>query len=117
MSRDVKLLILDMIEACEHIARFVAGSERADFETWSLQRAAVERMLLVLGEAGKCVPPEIRLRASDVPWRDVAGLRDRLAHAYADIDPDILWRTATIDAPRIEPALRRLLADLDADGQ
>jgi uncharacterized protein with HEPN domain len=75
---------------------------------------AVIRALEVVGEATKRVPQEIRDRAPGVPWAAMAGMRDRLIHGYREVDPSLVWRTATTATVAAEEELRALLAALEA---
>ena len=70
---------------------------------------------MILGEAAKRVPEAIRTRCPDVQWRLMAGMRDILAHQYAHIVPGVASQAITDQFPAERPALRRLLADLDAE--
>jgi uncharacterized protein with HEPN domain len=69
----------------------------------------VLRRLAVIGEAVKLVSAEALASESKVPWRRIAGMRDRLIHGYASIDLDIVWRVVQVELPPLEAAVRRLL--------
>lgn len=112
MPRDAGLYIEDMIEAAARLASYTDG---LGFESFVGDRRtidAVVRNLEILGEAAKRVPESMRARASEVDWRKIAGMRDVLAHAYFQIDCEIVWDAATSKVPGIVPSLRRLLAEL-----
>ena len=76
---------------------------------------AVVRAFEVMGEAAKRVPPAVRERAPTVPWRAMAGMRDRLIHDYRNVDVRLAWRTIQEDFPTVRPHLERLLTELDAE--
>jgi uncharacterized protein with HEPN domain len=80
-----------MLIACEKVSRFTEGMDRPTFFEDDRTYHAVIHCLLILGEATKRVPPDVRMRLPDVEWRKITGMRDWLAHAYFSIDDDILW--------------------------
>ena len=110
MSRNATVLFCDMEEACGKIASFVAGRERDEVFGDSLCRDAVLYNLLVIGEAVKRLPEATRKAHSDIPWREIAGLRDVVAHAYFALDDEILWDAIQTDLPALRSRLRHLLA-------
>jgi uncharacterized protein with HEPN domain len=73
---------------------------------------AFERTLEIVGEAVKRLPPELREKYPAVPWRLVAGMRDRLSHGYDDIRHEVLWDTVQRDLPVLLETVARMLADL-----
>jgi uncharacterized protein with HEPN domain len=115
VSRDGWLYLVGMLEACEHVARFAAATTADRYLTERLFQAAIERELFILGEAAKHVPEEIRLGLPELPWREMAGLRDVLGHDYFGIDDVTVWRVATDNLPRIAMQLRDALAQRERD--
>jgi len=73
----------------------------------------VVRQLLVIGEAVKRVSPETRALAPNVPWKQIAGMRDRLVHDYFDIIPDQVWNAAFNDVPKLQEEIATLLQRID----
>jgi uncharacterized protein with HEPN domain len=69
---------------------------------------SITRALEIIGEATKNVPDRIKKQYPDVPWREMAGLRDRIIHGYFQIDYTIVWRVITEDLPVIEPKIRAI---------
>ena len=80
MSRDWRLYFGDMILCCEKIATFVGTSTRDEFLANVLVYDAVMRNLEILGEAAKHIPADVKAGLPDVAWREIAGMRDWLAH-------------------------------------
>lgn len=109
MSRDHRDALADMVAALDAVAAFIEGHEEASFAADMKTQFAVMRALEVLGEASKLVPDHVRAEAPAIPWRAVAGMRDKLIHAYFNVDVAIVWATATVDLPAILPDLRMLL--------
>jgi uncharacterized protein with HEPN domain len=62
-----------------------------------------------MGEAASKISRESRQAHPAIPWVDIIGMRNRLIHAYADIDPDTLWETVTDDLPYLIPALEKII--------
>ena len=72
---------------------------------------AVTRALEVIGEATRCIPRQVRERYPSLPWSEMAGMRDKLIHAYFGINRAIIWRTLRDDIPPPRSAVQRLLDD------
>ncbi len=72
---------------------------------------AVIRALEVIGEAAKGVPPSIQQQYPGIPWRDMAGIRDRLIHRYSGVDLRVVWRTVQEDLPALAEEVRRIIED------
>ena len=100
-----------MIEAAETVGAFVAARHRADLDTDRMLLFALVRAVEIIGEAASRLSPEARAAAPSVPCVQITGMRNRLIHAYFDIDHDILWRTAVEEIPALLPLLRTLATD------
>lgn len=110
MSRDAAT-VADILAAAARIGRFVAGLTIETFSADERTRSAVLHELLVLGEASKRLSPVFRDANPGIPWRQMAGMRDKLIHAYDAVDVGEVWRTATVDVPSVEASLRLSLPD------
>jgi uncharacterized protein with HEPN domain len=73
---------------------------------------AVVRSIEVIGEASKKIPKTITANYPGVPWKKMAGMRDKLIHEYFGIDLEILWKVAKEDIKSIQPAVRKILREL-----
>jgi uncharacterized protein with HEPN domain len=109
MSRDVLLYIEDILASCQKVQTYTAGASRQEFEQDDKTFDAVVRNLEIIGEAAKHVPDDIREQLSEIAWRNIAGLRDFLAHAYFGIDNDILWDVIDNKIPELRQAVERYL--------
>jgi len=76
---------------------------------------AVRVRLIEIGEAVKAIPAELLAREPALPWAQIAGMRDRLAHRYFDTSHAILAATVSEDLPELDTAVRRLLRTVDDD--
>jgi uncharacterized protein with HEPN domain len=111
MRSEDRVRILHMIEAAEEASTFVADRQRADLDSDRMLLFAVVRAIEVIGEAAGSVTEETRAGASAVPWSAIVSMRNRLIHAYFDIDRDIVWRTVTEEIPALLPSLHALVEE------
>lgn len=98
-----------MLEAAIQAVSFVQHRSRGDLDTDAQLRFALLRALEVLGEAASRVSPETRNAHQEIPWRLATSTRNRLIHAYFDVDLDIVWTTVTRTLPRLIPMLKAVL--------
>lgn len=88
-----------MVDAARMAQRFIAGRARADLDTDDMLSHALARALEVVGEAASRVSPAGRAAVPGVPWAAIVGMRNRIVHAYFDIDLDVIWKTVTDELP------------------
>lgn len=103
----------DIIHAAVKIDRFVEGMDRDAFVKDEKTVDAVLRNLEVLGEASKLIPDNRRSNHPDIPWSEMAGMRDKLIHGYATVDLDIVWTTVVEDLPGLRAHHIKLKEDLE----
>ena len=99
----------DMIEATDKVSAFIAGLTEAQFLADERTQFAVVRALEILGEASKKIPASFKAARTEIPWREVAGMRDKLVHDYFGVNAEVVWKTATADVPMIAQALRKAI--------
>lgn len=107
MSRADEHRIADILMAAEEISQVVARGREA-FDEDVVLRRAVERCLEIVGEASKSVSAGLAAAHPEIPWSDMARVRDRLSHYYHRIDPSQLWVIATVEIPEVVEQLRSL---------
>jgi uncharacterized protein with HEPN domain len=107
--------LADILTAARKIESIGAGSSREEFEADELRVLAVERLITILGEAAKQVSPECRSRNPGIPWRQMAGMRDLVIHAYRSIDTDEVWKAISISIPALIELLEPLVYEPDID--
>ena len=109
MHAEDRIRLLHMVEAAEAAMRFAAGRQRDDLQTDQMLLFAVIRAIEVLGEAANKVSEEVRTANVNIPWKAIVGMRNRLIHAYFDVDTDMVWKTLQIEIPEVLTHLRTLL--------
>jgi uncharacterized protein with HEPN domain len=112
MSRrsDIDLL-QDLIEAAGRIMQYCAELDRPSFDQDTKTQDAVLRNIEILGEAAKSLSDRIKDRCDDVPWRNIARMRDRLVHAYFGVNWDIVWDVVMNDLPELAERLNQILTE------
>jgi uncharacterized protein with HEPN domain len=99
----------DILDCLRKAQDFIAGMTFDEFLTDEKTHFAVARALEIVGEASKRLPPDLKKRYPDLPWRDMAGMRDKLVHDYSGVNLRVVWETALDEAPALEIAVRSLL--------
>lgn len=108
MRRDYKLYIDDILEAVRKIEEYVEGLTFDDFAQDSKTIDAVIRNFEIIGEAGKEVLEEIKAKYPDIPWREMAGMRDKLIHAYFGVKIEVVWQTIKQRLPEIKRIIEKI---------
>ena len=101
-----------IIDAIEKTELFVKGMNFEAFEKDAKTTFAVIRAFEIMGEAVKKIPASIRNKYKDIPWKEMAGMRDKLIHEYFGIKSRVVWKTIKQDLPKIKPYLQSILNDI-----
>lgn len=107
--RNYKLCLRDVIDAMESIEDFVESMDFEEFKKDDKTSSAVIRKFEIIGEATKQIPEETRQKYPQVPWKEMAGMRDRLIHFYFGIDYKLVWETIKERIPQVKPLIRKVL--------
>jgi uncharacterized protein with HEPN domain len=110
-DRDLRDYINDLIESCEEILSFTQGMSYSDFIGDRKTINAVVRSLEVIGEATKKLPVSFRNNYPNIPWKQMAGMRDKLIHEYFGIDKQMVWQAVEKHIPYILPLIKEITLD------
>ncbi len=103
-------------DECVYLTNRTRDLERAHFLASEDLKRAFVRSLEIIGEAAKQIPFDFRQRHPELPWRLMAGMRDRLVHDYGGVDYEIVWQTVTEDVPKLLDKLQRILGNVSSAG-
>jgi uncharacterized protein with HEPN domain len=110
MSRhDDSIRLRHMLDAARKAVALTAGRSKAQVAADEIGQLALARLLEIVGEAAGKVSPEYRAAHPELPWTEMSGLRNRLAHAYFDIDLDVLLDIVAKDLPPLIGKVENLL--------
>lgn len=101
-----------MLEAIKAIEKFV---DKLDFEAFledDKTSSAVIRKFEIIGEATKNIPQKIRKNHPDIPWQEMAGMRDKLIHFYFGIDYNLVWQTIKNRLPKVKAKIKKILEEI-----
>ena len=115
MKRLYSDYLRDILDAIDKAERFLANVTEEQFRANDEKVFAAARALEIIGEAARAVPDEARARYPQVPWREVAGMWDKLIHTYFVVDLKRVWETVKQDLPGLRQTVAQMLADLPDD--
>ena len=113
MKRDCRVYLRDILRAFRDAQGFVGRISYEKFITDKKTISAVVRELEVAGEATKQLPVSVRRRYPEIPWSDMAGMRDKLIHFYFGVDMEIVWETVKVRIPELVPLIEDVLNDME----
>ena len=114
MSNEFLDYVEDIADAMEKAEILLQGVTYDQFEDDFRINFAVVRALEIVGEATKRLPMTLRDQYPDIPWKQMAGMRDRIIHGYDTVDLEIVWDVVKQDVPQIKPQIEQILRDYEA---
>jgi uncharacterized protein with HEPN domain len=109
MSDPDRVRLRHMLDAATEALAFVTNREKGDLLADRRLTLALMKEIEIVGEAASRISTSMKERHPDIPWSAIVGMRNRLIHAYADIDLEVVWSTVTSDLPRLVKMVKALL--------
>lgn len=115
MKHTIKDYLIDILSECEYlIERAKKVNYNGFLQNEDLKKAFI-RSLEIIGEGAKKIPYEVREQYPQISWRDMAGMRDKLIHAYFGVDYEVVWKTIGEEIPDLKINIEKIIKDLTED--
>jgi len=115
LKRDLRLYLDDILDAIEKIENYVEGFSFEKFSADSKTVDAIVRNFEIIGEATKRIPLETKEKYPQIPWKMMAGTRDKLIHEYFGVNLQVLWKAVKEDLPPVKRSIKSLLEKMDKE--
>ena len=112
MNRNIAIYLQDIVDNMENAEGFVQNMTLEQFAQDLKTSYAVVRCIEIIGEAAKNIPRSIRQQYPAIPWKEIAGMRDKVIHFYFGVQPEKVWLVVKEHIPRLRPLLQEVLQDL-----
>jgi uncharacterized protein with HEPN domain len=109
MTKQLKVYFIDILEAIEEIESFTKNVTFEEFTKNKMAIRAVTMDFAIIGEASKNISSETKSIYPQIPWKQMAAIRDKIIHGYAYIKLEILWDAVCLDLPVLKPLIKEIL--------
>ncbi len=110
--RDYRLYLKDILDAMESIEKFVEDMSFEKFKEDDKTTSAVVRKFEIIGEASKNVQEGIKQKYTQIPWKEMAGMRDKLIHIYFGVNYRLVWTAIKERIPQLKPLIKKILDEI-----
>lgn len=111
-KRQIQDYLQDILDAIDAAESFVEGMTFEDFQNDQKTIFAVTRAIEIIGEAAKSIPISWREKYSQIPWKNITGMRDKLIHHYFGVNLQVVWNTVKDEIVRLKPIIQEILAQI-----
>ena len=108
MIKNDHVYLEHILESIKKIEDFVYGITKFEFDRSVLIQDAVIRNIEIIGEATKKISKQFTKSHPEIPWQDMAGMRDKLIHDYLDFDLEVVWKTVESDLPLLKELIQKI---------
>ncbi|MBE7552062.1 MAG: DUF86 domain-containing protein [Anaerolineales bacterium] len=113
MNKDDLVRLYHMLDAAKEAESFAQNRTRSDLDSDRMLALSLLKLIEIIGEAAAGVSKESRSQMPQIPWPSMVGMRNRLVHAYFDIDLDRVWDTVTADLPPLIAELEQIIGSVE----
>ena len=113
MKKNLKIFLTHILDSINLIEEYIKGKSKLDFLKSKQLQDSVIRRIEIIGEAIKNIPNDIKKNYSQIPWKEITGMRDILIHQYFGVDLDLTWQVIDKDLPRLKRQILDIRKKMD----